>query len=268
VNEDRRGTRATRSMDTAGGDRSQSDNRRRGRRFPRFLVCTGLAVVAFSGCGTRPDERRRSIYELRSAPTAENVGKIRGLIADPDRDVRATALNALVGLGVPDSAALARAALDDDDGFVRAVAAKLLGDLGGEDHAEALAGVLATDPDPIARQRAAESLARMRGPLAVEALAAALRDPMDRVRRAAIQALGQLAPGYARDDLLRLLREDPQWEIRAEAAQSLGRSGDTALEPDLRAALDDPNEFVRSAALNALRLLARSGPGTPAAGRD
>jgi HEAT repeat protein len=44
------------------------------------------------------------------------------------------------------------------------------------------------------------------------------------------------------------------WEIRAEAAHALGLTGDPDVLSDLEAASADPNEFVRSAASNALRL--------------
>jgi HEAT repeat protein len=207
-----------------------------------------------------PDERRAAIYELKADPTEANVLQIRAWLADPDRDVRATALNGLVGLQVDDAPAIARAALNDRDGFVRATAAKLLGDLGDPLAVEALAPLLEADPDPVARQRAAESIARLGGDPAVRVLALALADPMERVRRAAIAGLVDLDPGFARHDLARLLREDAVWEVRAEAAHALGRTGDPAVVADLEAALDDPNEFVRTAAANALRLRAEVRP--------
>ena len=52
----------------------------------------------------------------------------------------------------------------------------------------------------------------------------------------------------------RILREDGVWEVRAQAARALGRSGDPAAVPALEDALQDENEFVRSAAANALRV--------------
>ncbi len=220
------------------------------RPFPAIL----LALCLTAGCSTDSDERRISIYGLRSAPTADNVQRIRGWLDDPDRDVRATALNALVGLGVEDSLALARRALDDEDGFVRATAAKLLGDLGDETQAAALGQVLTLDPDPTARQRAAESLERIGGPVAIKALTRGLRDPMERVRKAAVQGVSGLDASQARVELERLLREDAVWEIRAEAAYALGLTGHPEALPGLEAALQDPNEFVRAAAANAMRL--------------
>jgi HEAT repeat protein len=236
--------------------------------FRRFLLIPALACLLAVHCGTRPEERRLSIYDLKSEPTEQNVQRIRALFDDPDRDVRATALNALVGLGVDDAEALALAALDDPDGFVRATAAKLLGDLGNAANVEALATVLLSDPDPVARQRAAESLAVLRGDDAVRALARGLGDPMEGVRRAAVRGLTELDPGYARDDLVRLLHEDAVWEVRAEAAHALGLTGDPAVVEALQAALDDPNEFVRSAVSNALRLHEKVGAAQTDPGPD
>ncbi len=234
--------------------------RNSGPTLRRFLVFPLVASIVCGACGSRSDERRLSIYELKSQPTEKNVAQIRAWLSDDDRDVRATALNALIGLDVPDSAEIARDALNDQDGFVRATAAKLLGDLGNGEHVERLGRVLASDPDPVARQRAAESLTRLAGGRAVEFLSAGLADPIERVRMASVNGLSKLDPGFARDDLVRLLHEDAVWEIRAEAAHALGLTGDPTLEAELTAALDDRNEFVRTAVANALRLLREGGP--------
>jgi HEAT repeat protein len=212
------------------------------------------ALLAMTACGLTTDERRTSIYELKSQPTEENIEKIRGWLDDPDRDVRATALNAMVGLAVPDSADLATSALHDPDGFVRATAAKLLGDLGDAGHVDAIGRLLDGDPDPVARQRAAESLTRLGGDAVVPYLIRGLADPMERVRLAAVQGVSKLDPLSARDALIRLLHEDAVWEIRAEAAHALGLTGDPGIRPELERALGDANEYVRTAASNALRL--------------
>lgn len=229
--------------------------RARARRAAILPLAVGCLVCALLWhCGAGPEDRRLSIYALKNDPTEENVDKIRAHLDDPDRNVRATALNALVGLQVPEAAALAREGLHDPDGFVRATAAKLLGDLGDRRHVDAVAEVLAGDPDPVARQRAAETLTRLGGERSVEALTAALADPMQRVRQAAVEGLSELDPSAGRDELVRLLRSDAVWEIRAAAAHALGLTGDPEVRPELEAAVEDPNEFVRSAVANALRI--------------
>jgi HEAT repeat protein len=86
---------------------------------------------------------------------------------------------------------------------------------------------------------------------------------MQRVRLAAVDGLSELDPAYARDELVRLLHDDAVWEIRARAARALGLTGDPEVVDDLEAALDDPNEFVRSAATNALELHGDAGRAAP-----
>ena len=219
----------------------------------------GLSILApLSGCTKSKGERISAIYELKADPTPQNVDRLRRLAADPDRDIRATALNALVSVRSDGAAELARKALGDEDGFVRATAAKLLADLGDPADAGILASRLREDPDPVVRRRAAEALTRLGGDpaneTAVAALADGLRDPIEDVRLAAAQGIRELDPGYAVAELARLLLEDPNHDVRVQAAGALGESGDPEAQPVLEAALADPNEFVRAAAANALRV--------------
>ena len=223
----------------------------------------GLLALLGVACETRPTERITTIYALKEQPTQENVDKIRNLLDDPNRDVRATALNALVGLRVDDAAGLAVEGLDDEDGFVRSTAAKLIGDLGDPGFGELLVERLLGDTDHVVRQRAAEALNRLGGEVAVAGLAAGIEDPNKSVRLACVRGLKALDPGYAVQSLLRLLREDPMWEIRMQAATVLGLSGDPDAVSGLRVALEDPNEFVRSAVAHALGVHNSAAAGAP-----
>lgn len=218
------------------------------RCCPAFLV---LAALAFAGCDATPERRRASIYELKADPTAANLTKIRALLTDGDRDVRATALHALADRGVPDAAPLAAAALDDPDGFVRATAARILGEVGDASHVESLARHLRSDSDPIARQRAAESLTQLGGEVAIAALIEGLSDPMERVRLAAVQGLREYDTRRALEQLSALLLEDDSWEVRSQAAAALGESGLPEALAVLEGAVDDPHEFVRAAVARA-----------------
>ena len=226
--------------------------KRGGRVFPLLLVVIALCSVA---CIKTAAERRASIYDLRDDPTEKHIQAIRDYLDDTDRNVRATALNVLVGLEVPDSVSLSLDALGDTDGFVRATAAKLLGDTEDSSHVGVLAVLLSEDSDPIVRQRAAESLNDVAGPGAVEALARGIEDPVDKVRLVCVEGLRSLGPAAAIDGLIRLLQEDTVWEVRAQAARALGSTGAPEAGPALEAALADENEFVRSAATNGLRML-------------
>jgi len=210
------------------------------------------ATLAIVGCSESPDERRLSIYDLSDDPTDENRRQIREMLADADPDIRATALNSLIGLRPADAEALALAALDDEHGFVRATAAKLVGDLGNAEHAEVLVEHLLGDPEPWVRQRAAEALERLGGDVAATGLAGGLADPMEQVRLASVKAIRKVDPGAAKPVLARLLLEDAAWEIRVQAAGALGLAGDDDFSQVLQAALEDESEYVRSAAARAL----------------
>ncbi len=223
--------------------------RNRRQYFLGFLILTVLVSLA---CGESDAQRRASIYDLKADPTEENVESIRRMLDDPDRDIRATALNALAGLATADAVERIIEALEDADGFVRSTAAKLLGDTGDPEHTARIVEVLLSDSDPVARQRAAEALARLIGEAAAAGLTRGLEDPMEQVRLASVEGLRRLDPGYATEALCLRLLEDPSWEVRVQAAGALGVGGDPAALPALEDAEGDANEFVRSAVANAL----------------
>jgi len=204
-------------------------------------------------------DRRSAIYDLRDDPTEQNIQAIRDYMSDSDRNVRATALNVLVGLEVADAVALSRSALEDTDGFVRATATKLLGDTKDPTQVDLLAQRLSEDADPIVRQRAAEALRKVGSSAALEPLTFGIEDPVDKVRLAAVEGLRALGPAAATEGLIRLLREDTVWEVRAQAARALGGTAAPEAAVALEEALGDANEFVRSAAENGLRLLELTG---------
>lgn len=233
-----------------------SNTRRRAVLFAAFVL-----ALAQLGCEPSAEERRGSIYDLRRDPTAENVAKIRSMLTDPDRDIRATALNILVGMDVEDAEALALAGVVDDDGFVRSIAAKRLGDLGVVANAGLLVSVLTDDPDPRARRTAAQALEALGGDVATEGLVRGMDDPMKDVRLASVTAIRRLDPTRDTAALARLLLEDSIWEVRMQAAGALGHCGDRALIPVLEAAARDRNSFVSSAATAALKTL-RAAPET------
>ena len=225
------------------------------------LPVLAVGLVLLGGCSDNEiEERRGSIYDWQHDPTPENQTLIRGLLADPNRDIRATALNVLVGLRVPDAEELSRSGLEDEDGFVRSIAAKLLGDLGSVESVELLVRQLQEDPDPRARQTSAEALTVLGGEQALVGLMQGLTDPMKEVRLAVVRGVRELGPSRATAAIARLLLEDPDWEIRVQAAGALGAAGDRQMVPVLLRALEDENDFVRSAAANALKGLGEDIP--------
>ncbi len=216
------------------------------------MVVLVAAGAFFFGCADDKTEKIAEIYELKMDPSPRNIATLRELLGEKDRDLRVTALNSLVTLDVDDAAELAVAALSDEDPFVRATAAKLVGDQEDPALTGFLTRALREDPDPLVRRRACQALARVAGDDAGPALIAALRDPDAQVRLEAIKGAKTIAPGQGSDRLAELLAEDPNWEVRVRAASALGLSRDPGAGKALRAALDDPVEFVRAAAHKAL----------------
>ena len=219
-------------------------------RHPAGLLL--LTALLLAGCAQTENQRIGSIYEWKAEPTEENILKIRSRLDDPEGGVRATALNALVGLGVPDSGALALEGIRDEDGFVRRIAAKLLGDIGDPANVPILVELMQQDVDPAVRQSSAESLGLLEGEEAIAGLVAGLKDPIKGVRLAAARAIRNIAPGAAISEMARLALEDPIWEIRVQATRALGNSGNPSVLPVLERALEDEDKNVRAAAANAL----------------
>lgn len=231
-------------------------NRRRGDKKWRSLGATTLValVLLTSACVEDAEEKIDSIYAAKAEPSEENLTRIRGYLEDPDRDVRATAINALVTLNVPDAGALARQALEDADGFVRSRGAILLGAVGSERDVPVLVWHLLEDTDPVVRQNAASSLSQLGGEEATRGLIGGLADPMEEVRLVAVRGVRILDPAMATAELSQLLLGDSVWEIRVQAARALGATGDPSVVPVLENALGDANEFVRAAASHALEV--------------
>jgi HEAT repeat protein len=214
-------------------------------------AATLVLALVLSGCSSSPDERRGEIYECKRDPTPANVEQIRTYLDDDDRDVRATAMFAIVDLDAEGAREVALAALDDPDGFVRRTAADSIAMLDDPTTVPHLTRVLLEDEDPRVRRAAAETLRQIGGPDAVVALSQALEDPMKEVRLSATKGVAQLDPLSSIETLSLMVIKDPDWNIRAHAAAALGDSGLPEVIPALVQAENDSNEFVRAAAATA-----------------
>jgi HEAT repeat protein len=219
-------------------------------RWPGLATILVLTVVAI-GCSSSPEERRGDIYSLKKDPTPANIEQIRTFLDDDNRDVRATAVFALVDLGAEGAREVALAALTDPDGFVRRTAADSIAMLDDPTTVEPLTPVLLEDEDHRVRRAAAETLREIGGPDAVQALSQALDDPMKEVRLSATKGIARLDPLSSIETLSLMVVSDPDWNIRALAASALGDSGLPEVIPVLVQAENDSNEFVRAAAAKA-----------------
>lgn len=218
-----------------------------------FGAVLGLSLLSMASCERSTSEKIDDIYKLKFDPTPRNIEALRDLLKHEDADLRVTAMNCLVTLDLEDSKEIAVAALEDNDAFIRATAAKLIGDMEDPAMAGFLIRHLKSDPDALVRRRACQGLIRSAGEGVATALVEALRDPDPQVRLEAIRGVKKLAPGQGTPRLIELLAQDPMWEIRVQAASALGLSGDPLAQQALESALQDQVEFVRAAAAKALR---------------
>jgi beta-lactamase regulating signal transducer with metallopeptidase domain len=207
-------------------------------------------------------------------------------LKDTDKDVRETAMHALVQMRDPSIfqpliAALKDAAPDirqqaafglgemrdiravepligalkDSVADVRQQAAFALGQLRDPAAAEALGGAL-RDTDAEVREQVVFALGQLRDQKSVEPLISALKDPQRNVREQAAFALGQLRSGRAVEALVVALKDEDA-EVRAQAAFALGQIRDPRAIDGLTTALKDPSSNVRQQAAFALGQLAR-----------
>lgn len=164
---------------------------------------SGAALSGFERSAD-PSTRRRAAFQLAALESAETEVQLRGLLLDPDADVRITVLRLYLRpwlrRRVAEDTVLGRRVVTlleaDRDPNVRSAAAKLLGYVDEPFARRALADRLrgrAADAEPSVRASAALAL-RGRAERAVrEALVAALADPVAAVRQAACDVLFEQA---------------------------------------------------------------------------
>ncbi|MFG0335192.1 MAG: HEAT repeat domain-containing protein [Maioricimonas sp. JB049] len=211
-------------------------------------------------------------------------------------EVRILALDMLGAIGPDASEAVpvVLAALEDDDGHLRSVAAVNLPKIGAEAEqaVPALTKLAAMDPRPeviraisVYREEAASSLPVLveiledhshdtetrwnaartlgklgpRGVQAVEVLVRCLKDEASTVREHSAEALGDIGPPAVTTvpDLVSVL-DDPATRVRRDAVRSLGQVGPEAKAavPQIVPLLDDPEQMVRDATAKTLEILA------------
>lgn len=225
-----------------------------------------LSLFALAGCA----ERRAAIYVDQ--------------LADPSRKVREEASHKLVEIGRSAVKPLiARATAGSDS--LQYISAQILGQIGDRraipflrqlsqssnlhvrqkavlalgmmddvSLLKPLLQILASDPDTTIRRTAAYSVGNLRDTSAVAPLIEALADPSAVVRKHVLAALNRLWTSAARKATIKAL-QDADGTVRYIAAQMLGNHrAHQGVEP-LRAALRDPNVWVRTEAARALGLI-------------
>jgi HEAT repeat protein len=229
-------------------------------------------------------ERARHHAGIRSTPRAEALARrlvelLRGAPADEDEASRVEA--ELLALGEPAAVALLAWLANEHDGLGRALLIDVLRKIPGQAAEQGLiAEALSTHPRP-GRNSAMEALAERRSEPALRALNEVARTdpylpqepllvagidprkdsstelPDEAVFTPRMHAMAALAStGDARviAMLAAVLREEPDQSLRMEAARDLGqlRNDAAAVEALVAAALKDPSQYVRLAALHSL----------------
>lgn len=203
--------------------------------------------------GTNDDNDDNHDQEVKPAASKADPRTVAALTAalkDSDKDVRETAMHALVQMRDPSVFDPLVQALKDASPDVREQAAFGLGQLRDRRAIEPLIGAL-KDENADVREQAIFALGQFRDPATFEGLSMALRDANGDVREQAVFALGQLRDKRAIEPLISALKDSVP-DVREKAAFALGQIRDRGAVEALVIALKDENADVREQAAFAL----------------
>jgi HEAT repeat protein/beta-lactamase regulating signal transducer with metallopeptidase domain len=195
------------------------------------------------------DERGRDNQKGRTMDP-RTVNALMEALKDTDKEVRETAMNALVQMRDPRMFDPLVAALKDASADVREHAAFGLGQLRDARAVDPLAGAL-KDQNASVREQAVFALGQLRAVSAIDAIAVALKDANPSVREQAAFALGQIRDRRAVEPLISALKDSNE-SVRENAAFALGQMRDAKSIEALVIALKDANADVREQAAFAL----------------
>jgi HEAT repeat protein/beta-lactamase regulating signal transducer with metallopeptidase domain len=178
------------------------------------------------------------------------VAALTAALKDTDKDVRETALHALIQMRDPGIFEPLVQALTDVSADVREQAVTGLGQLRDRRAVEPLTNAL-KDANADVREQAAFALGQLRDRSALPGLTAALKDADEDVREQAVFALGQMRDPASIDALVIAVR-DAKANVREQAVFALGQIRDRRAVEPLISALKDTDADVREQAAFAL----------------
>jgi HEAT repeat protein/beta-lactamase regulating signal transducer with metallopeptidase domain len=205
-----------------------------------------LGSVVEGALGTHVDMQAPA----RGKTDPRTIAALTAALKDSDKDVRETALHALVQLRDPSVFDPLIQALSDASPDVREQAAFGLGQMHDRRAVEPLIGAL-KDQNADVRQQAAFALGQLRDRAAVPGLSAVLKDPDDDVREQAVFALGQIRDPSSVDAIVAAVH-DAKADVRQQAVFALGQLRDRRAVEALISALKDSDADVREQAAFAL----------------
>lgn len=170
-------------------------------------------------------------------------------LRDPDRSVRAAAIEALQAIGAPSVMTLS-ACLSSTDFSVQEAASQILASIADTHALEPLLLALRSR-DWIVRMYAAKALGRLKDPRAVSSLLPLLQDSVNAVREEASAALMAIGNEAIPSLIEALTHRD--WLVRLRAVESLGAvKSPEAVPPLIAVVFNDPDSAVREDAVRAL----------------
>jgi len=191
-----------------------------------------------------------TIQEGKRTADPRMVAALTAALKDSDKEVRETAMHALIQLRDPSIYEPLVQALKDTSADVREQAVHGLTQLRDRRAVEPIAGLL-KDPNPSVREAAVHAMSQFKDPRAFEPLLGALKDENASVREQAAHALGQLRDARAVEPLTAALK-DSNASVREQAAHALGQIRDKRAAAALAGAIKDVNADVREQVVFAL----------------
>src|SRR4051812_5199601 len=223
-------------------------------------VATAVVTAVTGGLSEALEQADRDVKDVKKenvkdstqgrARDPRTVNALMEALKDTDKDVRETAMNALVQMRDPRMFDPLVAALKDSSADIREQAAFGLGQLHDARAIEPLTGAV-KDQSASVREQVVFALGQLRAVGAIEPLTIALHDSSADVREQAAFALGQIRDRRAVEPLISALKDEKP-DVREQAAFALGQMRDVKAIEALIIALKDASADVREQAAFAL----------------
>ncbi len=191
-----------------------------------------------------------AVQEGRRPADPRMIAALTAALKDTDKEVRETAMHALVQLRDPAIFEPLVQALKDTAPDVREQAAHGLAQLRDKRAVEPLIAAL-KDSNPSVREQVIHALSQLRDPRAVDGFLTALKDENPSVREQAAHALGQVRDPRSIDPLIAALK-DQNPSVREAAVHALSQARDRRATQAVAALINDTNPDVRQQAVMAL----------------
>ncbi len=195
-------------------------------------------------------DRLRGVNEIRELEPAIGFELIQSAIKDENARVRYSAVSQFDTLGTQDldkSLNLLRGLLQDPEADVKAAAADCLGGLKLVAAFDDLQQLYQSTSDWIIKLSVIAALGELGEPRGFEMLKQALSEDNDLVKTAAISSMGELGNTEA-VSILAPYASDSDWQIRYRVAQALNRLGTPETKPILENLANDEVEAVAEVA--------------------